>query len=177
MTVFIEETQQENDKKKDALELIDKVKKLNFTKINYKVLEMLDIPRELINVLTKMQYNEIDTGYISFKDCMLKFMEMAYENGVNNHNPFVKYYFTFNSQIMKELELTKKTFESSKKIKEKELLAKEQNIATLRNLISLIKGYANKIEKGSIIVKETGESRISKIIEKSIETDKILKLI
>ena len=90
--VYFEEPYHLSKFKKPALKLIEKVKKLNFLNIDRQVFELFSLDVEFKNALHNLKrYAMRNKRNPGAEETLSDFMTLAYQNGVKNLNPFVRF--------------------------------------------------------------------------------------
>lgn len=173
------ESKEEKAIKKDALILIDTIKALNFEKFSLKILELLEIPDQLKIVLRQFQYSAATQNILLTVDQALeRFVNLAYENGVKNLNPFMKHMFKYSSNILKELD-KKDLINPESELKRllninDTIKVNRGDLSAISKILSKVKRNTNRIRGGKTKTK-TGELIINEVFVSASECSNMLK--
>ncbi len=176
---LIIETKEEKASKKDALILINKIKVMNYENVSLKILELMEIPDQLKTVLRQFQYYAATQNILLTVDQALeKFINLAYENGVKNLNPFMTHMFKYNNNLLNELD--KKNLKDAKKELDKLLMnndtiiVNKSDLSAIEKILSKVKRNTKRIEKGEMTT-ITGEPRINEVFLSASECWRMVK--
>lgn len=175
---LIVETKEEKASKKDALILIKKIKVMNYENVSLKVLELMEIPDQLKTVLRQFQYYAATQNILLTVDQALeKFINLAYENGVKNLNPFMTHMFKYNNNLLSELD--KENLKNPKKELDKLLnngtiIVNKSDLSAIENILSKVKRNTKRIEKGEMTT-INGKPRINEIFLNASECWRMVK--
>lgn len=175
---LIIETKEKKESKKDALILIKKIKVMNYENVSLKILELMEIPDQLKTVLRQFQYYAATQNILLTVDQALeKFINLAYENGVKNLNPFMTHMFKYNNNLLSELD--KENLKDAKKEFDKLLnndtiIVNKSDLSAIEKIISKVKRNTKRIGKGELTT-ITGEPRINEVFLNASECWRMVK--
>ena len=176
---LIIETKEEKAYKKDALILINTIKAMNYENVSLKILELMEIPDQLKTVLRQFQYYAATQNILLTVDQALeKFINLAYEKGVKNLNPFITHMFKYNNNFLSEID--KKTLKNPKKELDKLLkkhntiIVNKSDLSAIVKILSKVKRNTKQIEKGEMTTK-AGKSIINEVFLNASECWHMIK--
>lgn len=175
---LIIETKEEKESKKDALILIKKIKVMNYENVSLKILELMEIPDQLKIVLRQFQYYAATQNILLTVDQALeKFINLAYENGVKNLNPFMTHMFKYNNNLLNELD--KENLKNAKKELDKLLNndtinVNKSDLSAIEKILSKVKRNTKRIGKGEITT-IAGKPRINEVFLNASECCHMVK--
>ncbi len=175
---LIVETKEEKESKKDALILIKKIKAMNYENVSLKILELMEIPDQLKIVLRQYQYYAATQNILITVDQALeKFINLAYENGVKNLNPFMTHMFKYNNNLLNELD--KENLKDAKKELDKLLnnytvIVNKSDLFAIVKILSKVKRNTKRIGKGEVTT-ITGKPRINEVFLNASECWRMVK--
>lgn len=170
--------------KKPALKLIEVIKKLNFKNAEFDLLKIMNIENDLSYTLSQFKsYYKAKGVNLNNSQCFEKFIELAYENGVKNDNPFIANYYKAISSRVNDLQTEMIQVSSNKEmfkdivINQKLLGVTASELKKTKNLLSEIKRNANYIIRKSDNLTTANVLRVNTIVDNVNESYKIIRSI